>query len=204
MYILGDLFEYWLGDDAGLNQYTEAVAALRQLNQHECGLTVMLGNRDFLLGNDFANACSATLVTNDELVIQSGNTSALLMHGDTLCTGDSDYLHFRSMVRNSQWQTEFLALSVDERISKAQAMRAASKDAGSGKSISIMDVTETAVLERMQATACNTLIHGHTHRPAKHTIDVNNATRWVVGDWHPDHAQYVQWDEDGIQLKTFG
>lgn len=204
LYILGDLFEYWLGDDAGVPLYQEFIEALHRLTIDGCAVTVMLGNRDFLLGDKFAQASGATLLTADELIITLGDNSALLMHGDTLCIDDHDYQQFRQLVRQASWQSEFLGKTVEERTAIARHMRSASKDASAEKKSHIMDTNDTAVNERIQATGCNILIHGHTHRPATHKIGTSSATRFVVGDWHPDHAQFVQWDNTkGFQMKTF-
>lgn len=203
LYILGDLFEYWLGDDAGLPLYEPILAALCAVNDSGCSVSVMLGNRDFLLGPAFAEAAGVTLITDDELIITLGGEPVLLMHGDTLCTGDTDYQRFRRNVREPRWQQQFLAKSIDERRHHAEALRAASHDASVGKSAVIMDVSPESVANRLQATGCQTLIHGHTHRPAVHEGPSAGQQRLVVGDWHPEYAQYVEWDGSGFQLKTF-
>jgi len=162
----------------------------------------MLGNRDFLLGKQFAERAHANLITEDEHIISLGDSRALIMHGDTLCTDDTAYQQFRHTVRDSQWQSEFLDMSLAQRIKTAESYREASKDANSQKASSIMDVNNASVLERMASTGCKTLIHGHTHRPAVHEIS-NDSWRYVVGDWQIDHAQYVHWTPDSLQLKTF-
>ena len=203
LYILGDLFEYWLGDDAGVPLYASFIAALQSLEQSGCSVTVLLGNRDFLLGDGFAQATGSQLVRNDEHLIQLGDRPVLLMHGDTLCTDDVDYQHFRHKIRQADWRAQFLAKTVEARIEQAQALRAASADASAAKQSSVMDVNENTVLTRLQANDCQTLIHGHTHRPARHALPAANGTRWVVGDWHADHAQYVQWDGQSLSLNTF-
>ncbi|NND91473.1 MAG: UDP-2,3-diacylglucosamine diphosphatase [Granulosicoccus sp.] len=204
LYILGDLFEYWLGDDAGLLLYENELRALRQLSDSGCKVTIMLGNRDFLLGDEFARHIGATLVTADELVITLGETPVLLMHGDTLCTDDTDYQRFRQSLRKPRWRTQFLEKSIDERREQAEALRVASRGASRAKPAEIMDVNCQAVSERLSANGCQILIHGHTHRPAEHMRAQTDTTRLVVGDWHKDHAQYVQWsDAEGFALKTF-
>ncbi|ASJ74449.1 UDP-2,3-diacylglucosamine diphosphatase [Granulosicoccus antarcticus] len=203
LYILGDLFEYWLGDDVGLPVYTQVLEEFRQLRESGCGITVMHGNRDFLLGEAFAESAGACLVRDDEMIITLGDEPVLLMHGDTLCTDDVDYQRFRHNLREPRWQKQFLAKSVDERRDHAEAMRAASHDASAAKSAVIMDVNAAAVTKHMQASNCHTLIHGHTHRPAVHSGIQPGDTRWVVGDWHDDSAQYVQWDGHEFSLNTF-
>ncbi|MGQ7846268.1 UDP-2,3-diacylglucosamine diphosphatase [Granulosicoccus sp. 3-233] len=203
LYILGDLFEYWLGDDAGLPLHPSMLAALRAVSDSGCKVSVMLGNRDFLLGQTFAEAAGVTLIRDDEHIITLGSEPVLLMHGDTLCTDDNDYQRFRRNVREPRWQQQFLAKSVDERRHHAEALRAASHDASVSKSAVIMDVNVECVSRRLQATGCQTLIHGHTHRPAVHEGPSAGQQRLVVGDWHPDYAQYVEWDGTDFQLKTF-
>lgn len=203
LFILGDLFEYWLGDDAGISLYAEFIKALNTLAQSGCTICVMHGNRDFLLGDEFAQAAGATLIRDDECTIELGDLSVLLMHGDTLCTDDKDYQHFRSKVREPQWQAQFLTKPLEARVEQAEALRAASVDASAAKSSGIMDVNAQTVSARLLANGCQTLIHGHTHRPASHTLRAPNGARWVVGDWHPDNAQYVQWDGAKLSLHTF-
>ncbi len=203
LYILGDLFEYWLGDDAGLLAYQPFVQALASLKDHDCLVTVMLGNRDFLLGDDFAKDAAVSLVKDDELIVQLGSSNALLMHGDTLCTDDVDYQAFRNMVRARDWQENFLKQSVEARIEQATAMRTASANASANKGRDIMDVNATAVSSHINQSQCPVLIHGHTHRPAVHNVTECNARRYVVGDWHEDHAQFVQWTPDGLELLEF-
>ena len=166
-------------------------------------MTVMLGNRDFLLGDAFAATANVNLVKDDEFRVQLGSSSALLMHGDTLCTDDTDYQKFRHLVRDTQWQDNFVNQSVDERIQQAQAMRDASKNASASKRSEIMDVNAAAVSTRINSSQCPVLIHGHTHRPAIHNVTECNARRYVVGDWHEDHAQFVQWTPNGIELIEF-
>lgn len=203
LWILGDLFEYWLGDDAGVPLYHTILEALRTLSASGCTITVMLGNRDFLLDQAFAEAANVQLIRDDELVIELGAERVLLMHGDTLCTDDTDYQRFRHNVREPRWQKAFLAKSVDERQHHAQALRAASHDASVDKSADIMDVSLDAVSQRLAAHDCRWLIHGHTHRPAIHSPDPEGRQRLVVGDWHADHACFVEWDGQAFGMHRF-
>ncbi len=209
LYLLGDLFEYWVGDDAGIPLYASFIDALRKLSESGCSVTVMLGNRDFLLGERFAEQCGATLITADERVITLGDTRVLLMHGDTLCTDDVDYQQFRSKLRSAQWRQQFLRKTVEERKYQAEALRAASHDASVVKRADVMDININTVKARLQANNCHTLIHGHTHRPAIHTIPADStqdsaaARRLVVGDWHPHEAKYVLWDGAELSLQRF-
>ena len=203
LFILGDLFEYWIGDDAGLVFYEPVIQSLRQLSETGCRVTVLLGNRDFLLGQEFAQETGSVLVTDDELLINLAGSHVLLMHGDTLCTDDKDYQAFREKVRHPIWQHKFLALSVDERNEQAQAMRIQSTRAGARKVARIMDVNQQQVLRRLRAQKCVTMIHGHTHRPDLHQLPLPDGRRFVVGDWHPDHAVYVLHDGSSLSLETF-
>jgi UDP-2,3-diacylglucosamine hydrolase len=203
LYILGDMFEYWLGDDVGLLQYSTFINELQKLSRSGCGITVMLGNRDFLLGESFATRTGATLITADESVITIAGQRVLMMHGDTLCTDDVDYQRFRHSVRTQRWQQQFLAKSIDERRHEAEALRAASHDASFDKSPEVMDVNADMAMARLQATDCRILIHGHTHRPAIHTDEQSDCTRLVVGDWHASYAQFGQWDGTRFSLETF-
>jgi len=199
------LFEYWLGDDAGIPLYEPVISALSQLKNHDCGLTIMHGNRDFLLGDQFAHETSANLFIDDALEITQNNHNALLMHGDTLCTDDVEYLQFRSLVRNADWQSSFLSLSIHDRLKKAEELRRASKQANAEKQTAIMDVNADTVLATVQAYPQHVLIHGHTHRPAVHPLTVcnTNTSRYVLGDWRGDSAQYLVWNAEGLELKEY-
>ncbi len=203
LFILGDLFEYWVGDDAGIILYTDVVKAIAALKGSGCAVTIMHGNRDFLLGDDFAEAVQSTLVREDELIVNLGGESVLLMHGDTLCIDDDSYQSFRRTVREASWQQTFLSRSVDERVAYATHLREQSQLLSADKASTLMDVNEQQVQSRLRATACGTLIHGHTHRPDVHVDSLSGCTRWVVGDWHPKNAQYVVHDEHGIHLRLF-
>lgn len=203
LFILGDLFEYWIGDDAGLAIYAPVIQSLRHLSDSGCRITVIPGNRDFLLGQNFAKKTGSVLITDDELLINLAGSQVLLMHGDTLCTDDNEYQAFRDKVRDPIWQNEFLALTVDERHRQAQAMRTQSQRAGSRKVARIMDVNQQQVLQRLRAHNCTTLIHGHTHRPDLHQLSPFEGRRFVLGDWQPDHAVYALSNGGALSLETF-
>lgn len=184
LYILGDLFDLWIGDDDD-RPLNEHIAAL--LKRHsDKGLAVYLlhGNRDFLLGGDFAARAGATLIQEPH-VLTHGDHACLLMHGDSLCTGDQDYQNFRSQVRDSQWQRRFLAQSLAQRRDFAARARATSRSMNSNKAEDIMDVTQDEVERQLAGHGLDTLIHGHTHRPAVHefTVDGTPCRRIVLGDW---------------------
>jgi len=203
LYILGDLFEYWIGDDVGLHLYRDVVASLQTLVSRDCAVTVMLGNRDFLLGERFAEATGVRLVREDEHRVQVNNEPVLLLHGDTLCLDDVEYQSFRTMVRDQQWQAGFLAKSIDERTAYANELRQQSQSLSKHKAQAIMDVNEEQVQSRLQARQCQKMIHGHTHRPAVHRYEDTGTCRLVVGDWHDDHARYVCSDTTGLDLTRF-
>lgn len=205
LFILGDLFEYWLGDDASDPALSPVVEALSQLSSSGTELYLMHGNRDFLLGNGFAAQVGATLIRDDEHIVQLGNQRVLLLHGDTLCIDDVDYQNLRGQLRAPEWQEQFLAMSIEQRIAAAQALRQKSRDAIAGKQAAIMDVNEGAVHRRFLATACPVMLHGHTHRPNTHQVEIDRQSlqRLVVGSWHADHAVYARYDGQQLQLDTY-
>ena len=163
----------------------------------------MLGNRDFLLGDAFADASGTHLVRDDELLIDLHDEPILLMHGDTLCIDDRDYQQFRAQVRNREAQAAFLAKSIDERIAFAEHLRDQSRAHSAEKTSEIMDVNIHEVQSRLKMHDCHTLIHGHTHRPADHVNLPSGNRRLVVGDWHATQAQYVLCDEKQLALKSW-
>jgi UDP-2,3-diacylglucosamine hydrolase len=186
LYILGDLFEYWVGDDAiQADGYGPTVAGLRELSSAGVPLYVIPGNRDFLMGPGFERESGARLLA-DPTVIDLYGVPTLVMHGDSLCTRDVEFMAFRKMTRDPAWQQEALAKPLAERQAMARQFRAMSKQNAAGKDIDIMDVTQHAVEEVMRANRVHRLIHGHTHRPAQHvfTLDGAKATRTVLGDWY--------------------
>ncbi|MFK7996977.1 MAG: UDP-2,3-diacylglucosamine diphosphatase [Granulosicoccus sp.] len=203
LYILGDLFEYWVGDDAGVPLYKDVVDALASLSANDCQVSIMLGNRDFLLGESFAEAAGATLVRDDELVINLDDDPTLLLHGDTLCIDDIEYQAFRQQLRDDSWQQEFLEKTIAERIAFATHLREQSREISSDKTQSLMDVNASEVDSRFAASHCQSMIHGHTHRPDLHRDKTADTSRFVVGDWHTDHAYYVVHDPSGLHLTRY-
>lgn len=183
VYILGDLFEFWAGDDA--NTYAEVINALRSATDSGIPVFFMRGNRDFLVGEDFALQTGCVLL-NDPAVIEIDGELVLLMHGDTLCTDDTDYQAFRRQVRSTEWQDKVLSMPLPERMDYFQSLREASQKSIQEKPAHIMDVNQQAVEQQMSAANTHLLIHGHTHRQAIHDITINNApaTRIVLGDWY--------------------
>ncbi len=184
VYILGDLFEVWLGDDAMTASHHAILTAIQQLTDHGSSVYFMHGNRDFLIGDRFAALTGCQLLTETSVIDLYGVTT-LLMHGDQLCTDDLDYQAFRQQVRHPSWQAQFLKKSLDERIHLAQAARAESHKETRQKPNDIMDANQDAIINAFKAHHVNQLIHGHTHRPNVHYYDINGKKnrRIVLGDW---------------------
>ena len=195
LYILGDLFEYWLGDDSIAQPHQPIINAIKQVSQ-QVPVYFMHGNRDFLIGEEFARQTGCEIL-NDPTVIDLYGTPTLLMHGDLLCTDDHDYMQFREQVRNPQWQAHFLSLSMDQRINLAKQARDASNTSAKQKTMEIMDTNQSTVEKYMRQYAVNQLIHGHTHRPALHqfNLDGKPAKRIVLGDWG-EEASYLMASND--------
>jgi len=185
LYILGDLFEAWLGDDLIPPEYQAAITAIRQLTASGVPVYIMYGNRDFLMRDAFEQMTGAVLLA-DEYIIDLYGSPTLLLHGDTLCTDDIKYQQFRRMVRNPQWQDDLLAKPAEERLALAKQYRDMSKTEIAGKQEAIMDVNQDAVQAAMRITSVVQLIHGHTHRPDIHDFDLDGhcARRIVLGDWY--------------------
>ncbi len=185
LFILGDLFEYWLGDDAIHPHYQPVIDALNKLGSHGVAVSFMRGNRDFLIGEQFAKLTGVTLL-DDPCVVEVAGETTLLSHGDIFCSDDTAYQQFRELSRAPQWQAEFLAKSIEERKTFAEQARNTSRDATRNKNDSIMDVNLQTVIKSMQTHHATRLIHGHTHRPEQHTLTVDNNTcqRIVLADWN--------------------
>lgn len=189
LYVLGDLFEVWLGDDAPDPLADHVAARFHALAEQGVAIYLMHGNRDFLIGEAFARRCGAQLV-EEPLVLTVADKKIGLLHGDVLCTRDTEYLKFRGLVRNPQWQAAFLAQPLQQRQEFARQARAQSKQATASAAAEIMDVTPEAVMNLFRQLDIDTLIHGHTHRPAVHEIAPADSPanriarhRVVLGDW---------------------
>jgi UDP-2,3-diacylglucosamine hydrolase len=197
LYILGDLFEIWLGDDdhnPGNQPITECLKALSENTK----VFFLAGNRDFLLGDEAARDIGLTRI-NDPTIIKLGDHRVALLHGDTLCTDDNDYQAFRRMVRDPDWQAQFLLKSLAERRAIAAALRDKSSEAMAKKSLEIMDVNAGAVSNCFTELGADLIIHGHTHRPAVHQY-ANHQRRFVLGDWNPEPS-YLSWNStQGFKL----
>jgi UDP-2,3-diacylglucosamine hydrolase len=202
LYILGDLFDAWIGDDDPEPEKQRVIAALKKLTDAGLPCYFMRGNRDFLIGDGFAAASGCTLL-EDPTVIELHGRRVLLMHGDTLCTDDKEYQAFRAMVRDPDWQRAMLARPLPERLAIARQLRETSAVRTAGKSEEIMDVNEEAVRVAMRAHGIHTLLHGHTHRPAVHQFDLDghDAERIVLGDWYMQ-GSVLSWDTEGYDLRA--
>lgn len=200
LYILGDLFEYWIGDDQPVNGLEDCFQSLKTLTINNIPVYFIHGNRDFLLGEAFSERTGMTLLP-ETTVIDLYGTPTLIMHGDTLCTDDVDYQNLRSIFRNPEWQKKFLAQSLEERIQEALQLRERSLGAKQEKAESIMDVNQAAVEETMRQHDVRQLIHGHTHRPAIHDliIDGKPGKRIVLGDWY-EQGSVLRCDAKQLRL----
>lgn len=203
LYILGDFFNVWIGDDDDVPLCREVSQALKRLRDSGTAVYLLHGNRDFLLGERYARECGATLI-HEPYILENGGQRYLLMHGDALCTRDTDYIAFRTMVRDPLWQRDFLASPLDERRAFAEQARARSKTMSSNKPDDIMDVTPDEVVRVLEQHGIATLIHGHTHRPAVHKLTVSGlpASRIVLGDWQAS-GWYVQIAAGAAALRKF-
>ena len=201
LYILGDLFEYWAGDDDIEDSHIQPIiAAFNGLANAGVNVYFMHGNRDFLIAEGFCNAASIKLLRDPTLIDLYGKR-ALLSHGDDLCTDDVAYQDFRRQVRNETWQANFLSLPLQARKKQIEVIRLHSEQEKSQKTAQIMDVNQIAV-EKLLAgyDYPDLLIHGHTHRPYQHQmqIDGHTITRWVLGDWY-EQGSYLLCNQDGCK-----
>ncbi|MBE0613722.1 MAG: UDP-2,3-diacylglucosamine diphosphatase [Burkholderiales bacterium] len=200
LYILGDLFEYWVGDDDIDDPFnTSVIAALARLVAGGVPAFLMHGNRDFLIGDAFARASGVTILPDPSQIDLYGRT-ALLMHGDTLCTLDLEYQAFRREARSQSWKDNLLRQPLTERKAAVEALRRKSEQEKRGKSTEIMDVAPAEVESTLRRYGYPLLIHGHTHRPARHvhTVDGHHCERWVLADWYQD-GSYLACDASGCR-----
>lgn len=200
LYILGDFFELWLGDDDQSPMNTEVIQTLSNL---PCDVFIMHGNRDFLIGHAFCNAAGAKLLP-DPYPITLGDQSALLMHGDSLCTRDEGYMEARTLLRSEAFQQDFLSKQMQERKIIAEQIRGKSQKVSREKAEDIMDVTPEEVTKVMNQAKTSILIHGHTHRPAVHEVDLQfgPGIRYVLGDWHTS-TQYLRATGSDLELVQY-
>ncbi|MFZ3323690.1 MAG: UDP-2,3-diacylglucosamine diphosphatase [Usitatibacter sp.] len=199
LYILGDLFEYWVGDDGLALEFPHHIAGALKQAASRLPVRFMHGNRDFLVASEFSRATGVELIADPTQIDLYGRRT-LLLHGDTLCTGDKEYQAFRAQVRNPAWQRAALSRPIAERIAMARGLRADSESAKAGKSIDIMDVSPEAVERAFAESGCDLMIHGHTHRPGHHryVVDGRERERWVLPEWYGPGG-YLEASPDGIR-----
>ena len=202
LYILGDFFEYWVGDDDPDEYYASIKRSLRSFTDSGVPVYFMHGNRDFMIGEIFAGETGVTILP-DPYPIDLYGKRVLLSHGDALCTDDTEYQQVRAMTRNPDWQAMMLAKPLEERIAIAKQARSQSQERNKTLSESIMDVNPDAVRQAISEYGVEILLHGHTHRPGIHGVEVDDrfAKRVVLGDWY-DQGSVVRWDEDGVELSA--
>jgi UDP-2,3-diacylglucosamine hydrolase len=200
LYILGDFFDAWIGDDDDSPLNVEVAHELKKLNDSGTQIFLMHGNRDFLLGERFAQQAGAKTIAEYSKVDLYGQPT-LLLHGDSLCTDDTEYMAFRQQVRSPLWQQQILAQPLAARRLLAAQLREKSQAMNSLKAEDIMDVNQAEVIRVMQDADVKRLIHGHTHRPARHALTINGETaeRIVLGDWH-DKGWAIYVDENKTEL----
>ncbi|MBX2857354.1 MAG: UDP-2,3-diacylglucosamine diphosphatase [Cellvibrionaceae bacterium] len=198
LYILGDLFDAWIGDDEDSESAQQVIRTLRAVSASNIACYFIHGNRDFLVGERFAQETGFNLLPEHHpLTIH--NRKVLLMHGDSLCVDDAEYMQFRAQVRNPAWQQTVLAMPLQQRREMARQLRSQSKSMNSVKAEDIMDVNDAAVDAAMFEHGANLLIHGHTHRPAVHDL-AEGKQRVVLGDWRRNSAWYCRLDASGVEL----
>ena len=202
LYILGDLFESWVGDDAADPAQASAIEGLQALTSRGVPCFVMHGNRDFLLSSQFCAMTGAQILSDPTMVTLYGEP-VLVMHGDALCTDDQAYQRLRATVRDPDWRARFLSFSVAARRAMADAARGASQKHTSAMEPAITDVNENSVATAFRTTNTARLLHGHTHRPGIHALQIDGraCTRIVLGDWY-SQGSLLRWDRDGPQLTS--
>ena len=201
LYILGDFFEYWAGDDDIDDPFNRSIVdAVAALVSSGVSIFLMHGNRDFLIGEKFCHAAGVSLL-QDPSMIELNGIRTLLMHGDTLCTDDVEYQKFRRQVRDPLWQKQFLSQPLAQRKAIIEDLRRRSETEKQTKSMEIMDVTPSSVEAVLREHSYPQLIHGHTHRPAKHIhhLDGNLCERWVLRDWY-EGGGYLRCDGSGNKV----
>ena len=200
LFILGDLFEAWIGDDDIGDPYNaEIIAALRTATKSGLKISLLHGNRDFLLGADFAAASGVTLIS-DPYILSTPAWQFVLSHGDALCLDDAAYMAFRAQVRDPQWQAVLLAKPLTERRTIAAHMREVSESSQRGKENPYTDLQAAATDDFLRQNGYATFIHGHTHQPATHDhiVDGIHVERWVLADWHEDRGECLVWDGEAL------
>ena len=201
IYILGDLFESWIGDDYDNPFHDEIKLLLTSMSNSGVKVFFLFGNRDFLIGETFLSKTGIELL-DDPALLTINEKRVLITHGDQMCLDDHDYQNFRAMVRNPEWQQEFLSFPISKRLKIAGEAKDASKQSKQEKVIEIMDVNDKAVAAIFNEHQIDLMIHGHTHRPMKHEIVLDGKAyyRYVLGDWAKDSAIIIDWSNDSPQF----
>lgn len=204
LYVLGDLFEVWVGDDHDTPFNQAVISLFANYTKQSRNLFFSHGNRDFLLGDDFADACNGQIIPEPHH-INWQNKQISLLHGDSLCTDDKEYMQTRIMVRNAEWQNQFLSQAIEARLAFAEGARQQSKESQKQKSIDIMDVNQNAVEDFIQLHQCDWLIHGHTHREGRHEVNLNGggtSSRIVLSDWN-QRGHYLELNQSQANSRYF-
>ena len=202
LYIIGDLFESWVGDDHETPLHQDIKSALLVLTTSNIKTYFLYGNRDFLIGNKFLEETGVELIS-DPYVFTYKNKKVLVSHGDEFCIDDTEYQMFRKIVRNKDWQKDFLGFPISKRLKIAGEAKDASQNSKEKKSMTIMDVNQATIEKVINAHQVDLIIHGHTHRPAKHIIESNNhyCERFVLGDWTGESVIILDWsNEDPVLI----
>lgn len=205
LYILGDLFEYWAGDDDLDEPFHQTVTgALQQLARSGTRVCLMRGNRDLLMDKALEQACEASLL-HDPTLIDLHGRPVLLTHGDLLCTDDHEYQAYRKQVHDPEFQRQFLSQSLEQRKAFIAGLRTRSEQEKQAKSSAIMDVNAEAVAAMLRSHGYPHMIHGHTHRPAhhRHFVDGHECERWVLADWYDDNGSALRCDAQGCSVLQF-
>ncbi len=204
LYILGDLFETWIGDDdIASPDHAAIVAALRAASDAGLAISIMHGNRDFLLGDAFAAAAGVRLIS-EPYILSTAEWQFVLAHGDALCLDDAEYMRFRAEVRTPAWHSAFLARPLAERRSIADGMRAASEASQRQRDTPYSDLQPAATEDFLRQHGYATFIHGHTHQPATHDhiVDGIHVERWVLADWHEERGECLVWDGEALHREV--
>ena len=196
LFIVGDLFDLWIGDDFRNELVEDLHLKLRKITNNKKNIFFFHGNRDFLVGESFCKTSNIKLI-HEPTVFEFFGYKTLILHGDQLCTEDVDYQNFCKIVRNEQWQSEFLSLSIPERLKIAQNVRKESLVSLANKDDYIIDVANQTVLEYFEKYGVTRMIHGHTHRPKIHLVE-NNFSRLVIPDWNNNYWGYISSSQNGF------
>ena len=201
LYIIGDLFEYWIGDDDEHPVNRNIIQNIKKSTDNGLGIFLMHGNRDFLLGSKFEEMTGAKII-DDMTIIEDEFCKIMVSHGDVFCTDDIEYQKLKKTLRSDEWIKSFLSKTIEERIGFANQLRSQSAESSSNKAESIMDVNLDYVDEVIEKNNLDILIHGHTHRPAIHKLD-SGASRAVLGSWENNEGWIIEYKKGNIDLKSF-